>query len=158
MSFIDMGEGCSSLHQGFQDNNLEKIILDLHKWTVSISQSKLIANQIPKWRGSRTCTSMWDVKIYFLPRAWNPDPLDLVVEREFSSTEVRISFSLDDWVYRVRGTPKSEKNETLDPQAVHQTCFSSVQAKQSTDQKGQESIYKAKQGRSQGGCEQGHEG
>lgn len=94
------------------------------------------ANQIPKWRGTHTYTNMRDVKTYLLPWAWNPDPLHSVVKREFSSTKDRISFSLDDWVYQVRGTIKSEKNtKTLGPQAVHQTRFSSVQAKQRTDQK-----------------------
>lgn len=77
------------------------------------------------------------LKHIFLPQARTPDPLDTVVKRESSSTVDRISFSLDDWVYQVQGTIKSEKNtKTLDPQAVHQTRFSSAQAKPRTDQKG----------------------
>lgn len=31
MNFTGMGEGCASLHQVFQGNKLEKVVLDLQK-------------------------------------------------------------------------------------------------------------------------------
>lgn len=59
------------------------------------------------------------------------------MKRESTSTEDRLGFSLDGGVWPVHGTIESEKNsETPDPRMVHQTRFSSAQAKQRTDQSG----------------------